>query len=63
MRTARQAEALGKRIERETPTVRVTGYRKQDGGYAVDCVDTITGGAFVVWSTEDWRERRERNEA
>jgi len=57
----RQAEAIGRDIERHGLTV--TGYRRHDYGkrgvsWAVDAVDTKTGYPFTVDDAAQWDERK-----
>jgi hypothetical protein len=62
----RQAEALSTRIERESPSTRVTGFRRWRFGqtvcYVIDAEDVRTGYPFIVYDEEDWNERMARVE-
>jgi hypothetical protein len=58
MMTKREAERVARRIAREAPRCRVTGYRRHGRGrYEIDVIDGATGGAFVVRDAADWAER------
>jgi len=62
MKSRRYADRLARKIQREAPTVRVTGLRHENGAYYVDCVDTVIGYPFTVWNPSDWDERKLRRE-
>ena len=51
---------LAEVITRETDAVLLVGYRhyQQEGAYAIELVDFVTGRPFLVWSAADWRARR-----
>jgi len=57
----RGAEALAKRIEKEAPTLRVTGIRhyEAEGTYGVDVEDTISGYPATYYTVADWDEHQE----
>ena len=58
-----EAMRLTKHIERDAPTVSVTGYRREGMRsriVAVTCVDNLTGYPFAVYSATDWVARKAR---
>lgn len=62
LKTLDHAVALAEEITRESTTVRLTGYRRSQDSYAIECVDLVTNLPVLIWSVEDWSRRRERHE-
>ena len=62
LKTLDHAVALAEEITRESTTIRLTGYRRSQDSYAIECVDLVTNLSVLIWSVEDWSQRRERHE-
>jgi hypothetical protein len=57
--TKREAVQLAKRIQRQNRLVTIRGFRHQNGTWALDCQDCLTGYPFVVRDAQDWQRRRD----